>query len=39
MWQNSQETADLVKFTKEILIGKLFCAVWVSDLTFEVNIK
>ena len=28
MWPNSQETADLVKFTEEILNGKFhFCAV------------
>ena len=28
MWQNPQETADLVTFTEEILNGKLqFCAV------------
>ena len=30
MWPNPQETADLVKFTEEILNGKFhFCAVWV----------
>ena len=32
MWLNPQETADLVKFTEEILNGKLFfsffCAVY-----------
>ena len=25
MWSNLQETADLVTFTEEILIGKLHC--------------
>ena len=34
MWQNPQETVDLVTFTEEILNGKLhfFCAVILEQL-------
>ena len=29
MWTNSQETADLVTFTEQILMENfIFCAVW-----------
>ena len=37
MWQNPQETADLVTFTEEILKWKLhfLCSVKISNLLFH----
>ena len=42
MWQNPQETADLVTFTEEILNGKLHFLCSVKDelsVTFKLNLR